>query len=77
MCIRDSHCTGTDAPIHLGRDPAVNECSGVQLTCQQCDAFPSNRFIVKEDATFVAVIGPSANPRGYTAITGDQNSSEH
>ena len=59
---------------YSGRDPAVNECSGVQLTCQQCDPFPRNTFTVKEAATFVAVIGPSANPRGYTAITGDQTS---
>lgn len=58
-----------DAPIHLGREP-MNECTGVQLMCQQCDPFPRNRFIAREDTTFTVVIGPSANPRGYTAITG-------
>ena len=56
-------------PIHLGRAP-LDECSGVELMCQQCDPFPSEKFTVREDATFVAVIGPAANPRGYTAITG-------
>ena len=50
----------------------MNECSGVALTCQQCEPFPKRTFTAREDATFVAVIGPSANPRGYTAITGDQ-----
>ena len=64
--------TGTTAPLHLGRDPPLNECDGVSLTCQQCEPFPRRTFIAQEDATFVAVIGPSANPRGYTAITGDQ-----
>ena len=62
---------GSTAPLHLGRDPPLNECSGVSLTCQQCEPFPKRTFIAREDATFVAVIGPSANPRGYTAITGD------
>ena len=60
---------GTDSPLHLGRTPADN-CANVQLSCQQCDAFPANRITALEDATFVAVIGPSANPRGYTGITG-------
>ena len=63
---------GSTASLHLGRDPPLNECSGVSLACQQCEAFPKRSFTVREDATFVAVIGPSANPRGYTAITGDQ-----
>ena len=48
----------------------MDNCAGVQLTCQQCQAFPSSTFIAQEDTTFVAVIGPSANPRGYTGITG-------
>ena len=65
-------CTGTTAALHLGRDPPLNECNGISLTCQQCEPFPKRTFITREDATFVAVIGPSANPRGYTAITGDQ-----
>ena len=60
---------GTDSPLHLGRTP-VDNCANVQLSCQQCDAFPANRITALEDATFVAVIGPSANPRGYTGITG-------
>ena len=64
--------TSTTAPLHLGRDPPMNECSGVSLTCQQCEPFPKRTLIAQEDATFMAVIGPSANPRGYTAITGDQ-----
>ena len=59
----------TDDPIHLGRDP-MNECTGVELMCQQCDPFEPDRIILREDATLVAVIGPSANPRGYTGITG-------
>ena len=63
---------GTDAPIHLGRDPGVNECDGVQLVCPTCQVFPTNTFTAREDTTFVAVIGPAGNPRGYTAITGDQ-----
>ena len=58
------------APIHLGRD-AVDQCSDVQLSCQQCEAFQTNTFTAREDATFVAVIGPAGNPRGYTAITGN------
>ena len=70
----NSHClsiilTVDDAPIHLGRTPQ-DECAGVQLQCAQCDPFPSSRFEALEDTTFVAVIGPAANPRGYTAITG-------
>ena len=59
-----------DDPIHLGRDP-VNECEGVPLMCQQCDIFPRKRFIIRENTLIRAVIGPSANPRGYTGITGD------
>ena len=62
--------SGSDSPIHLGRDPPMNECAGVQLTCQQCDPFPTQRYIAREDTTFKVVIGPSANPRGYTGITG-------
>ena len=58
-----------DEPIFLGRTP-TDECAGVDVMCQQCDPFPSNRIIAREDMTFDAVIGPSANPRGYTAITG-------
>ena len=46
---------------------------GVELMCQQCDPFTPERIIVREDATLVAVIGPSANPRGYTGITGYSN----
>ena len=61
---------GTDSPIHLGRNPAMNECAGVQLTCQQCDPFPTQMYTAREDTTFVVEIGPSANPRGYTGITG-------
>ena len=60
---------GGDAPIRLGRTPA-NECEGVQLMCQQCEPFPTKQMISRESTTFVAVIGPSANPRGYTGITG-------
>ena len=65
-------CThlGTASPIHLGRDPAMNECAGVQLTCRQCDPFPTRMFMAREDTTFIVEIGPSANPRGYTGITG-------
>ena len=48
----------------------MDSCAGVELTCQQCEVFPSNSFTALKDATFVAVIGPSANPRGYTGITG-------
>ena len=59
-----------DAPIHLGRTP-LNECAGVALQCAECDPFPSSRFEAPEDTTFVAVIGPAANPRGYTAITSE------
>ena len=65
-------CTGSTSPLHLGRDPPLNECTGVSLTCRQCDPFPKRTIIAQEDATFVAVIGPSANPRGYTGITGNQ-----
>ena len=60
--------TVSDAPIHLGRAP-LDECAGVELTCQECDPFPASRFVATEDTTFVAVIGPAANPRGYTALT--------
>ena len=66
------YLTGTDSSIHLGRT-SNNQCSGVQLSCQQCDDFPTSTFTALEDATFVTVIGPSANPRGYTGITGDLN----
>ena len=59
-----------DEPIFLGRAP-LDECTGVELMCQQCDAFPSERIVARQDATFEVVIGPSANPRGYTAITGE------
>ena len=63
--------SGSDSPIHLGRSPAVNECAGVQLTCIQCDPFPTQRYTARDqDTTFVVEIGPSANPRGYTGITG-------
>ena len=48
----------------------MNECMGVELMCQQCDPFLPDRIILREDATLKAVIGPSANPRGYTGITG-------
>ena len=48
----------------------MDECSNANLMCQQCDPFPRRRFIARENTTFTAVIGPSANPRGYTAITG-------
>ena len=58
-----------DDPIHLGRAP-LDECAGVQLMCQQCDPFPAQQIVAREDTTFTAVIGPSANPRGYTGITG-------
>jgi hypothetical protein len=72
--ILNSHCliilTASDSPIHLGRTP-LDECAGVQLQCTECDPFPSGRFEALEDTTFVAVIGPAANPRGYTAITGE------
>ena len=60
----------SDAPIHFGRTPQ-DECTGVKLQCEQCAPFPSSRFEALEDTTFVAVIGPAANPRGYTAITGE------
>ena len=62
--------TAADAPIHLGRTPQ-DECAGVELQCAECDPFPSSTFEAPEDTTFVAVIGPAANPRGYTAITGE------
>ena len=58
-----------DKPIFLGRAP-MDECTSVELMCQQCDPFPSGRIITRQDTTFEVVIGPSANPRGYTAITG-------
>jgi hypothetical protein len=48
----------------------MDECMGVELMCQQCDPFVPDRIVLREDATLVAVIGPSANPRGYTGITG-------
>lgn len=64
--------TVSDDPIHLGRVP-LDECMGVQLMCAQCEPFPSSQFVALEDTTFVAVIGPAANPRGYTAITGTVN----
>ena len=49
----------------------MNECAGVQLTCRQCDPFPTQQHMARdEDTTFVVEIGPSANPRGYTGITG-------
>ena len=48
----------------------MNECTNVELMCQQCDPFLPDRIVLREDATLVAVIGPSANPRGYTGITG-------
>ena len=63
------HYLATDDPIRLGREP-MNECTGVQLMCRQCPVFEPPRIIVREDATLKAVIGPSANPRGYTGITG-------
>ena len=50
---------------------------GVELMCQQCDPFTPDRIILREDATLVAVIGPSANPRGYTVITGNNISLVH
>ena len=59
-----------DDPIHLGRAP-LDECAGVELMCQQCDPFPAQQIVAREDSTFTAVIGPSANPRGYTGITGN------
>ena len=59
----------TSDPLHLGRTPK-DACTDVDLVCQQCDPFPSETFVAKEDTAFVAVIGPAANPRGYTAITG-------
>ena len=58
-----------DPPIHLGRTPD-NECDGQQLTCTQCEPFRSVQMIARENTTFEAVIGPAANPRGYTGITG-------
>ena len=58
-----------DEPIFLGRAP-MDECSGVELMCQQCEPFPIDRIIARQDTMFEVVIGPSANPRGYTAITG-------
>lgn len=58
----------SDAPIHLGR-ASQDECTGVLLQCQKCERFPSATIEAREDATFVAVIGPAANPRGYTPIT--------
>ena len=58
-----------DDPIHLGRAP-LDECAGVPLMCQQCDPFPAQQIVARVDTTFTAVIGPSANPRGYTGITG-------
>ena len=61
--------TVNDDPIYLERPP-LDECGGVELMCQQCDPFPSDRIITRQDTTFEVVIGPSANPRGYTAITG-------
>ena len=60
---------GGDPPIHLGRTP-LNECDGVQLRCQQCDPFAPVQMIARENTTFEAIIGPAANPRGYTGITG-------
>ena len=60
---------GGDPPIHLGRTPD-NECDGQQLVCDQCEPFRSVQMIARENTTFEAVIGPAANPRGYTGITG-------
>ena len=60
---------GGDPPIHLGRTPD-NECDGQQLLCTQCEPFRSVQMIARENTTFEAVIGPAANPRGYTGITG-------
>ena len=59
---------------------AIRECttsgewSGAEPTCtrQQCEAFMPDRIFLREDAIFTAEIGPSANPRGYTGITGLQ-----
>ena len=61
----------TDLPIHLGRDP-MNECAGVQLRCKTCNEFERERYIARSNSTFVAVIGPAANPRGYTALAGER-----
>ena len=60
---------GGDPPIHLRRTPA-NQCDNVQLRCNQCEPFKSVQMIARENTTFMAEIGPAANPRGYTAITG-------
>ena len=70
LCMTSCTFTAGDAPIHLGRTP-LDECTGVELQCAECDPFPSSRFLALEDATYVVVIGPAANPRGYTAITGE------
>ena len=65
-----STCTaGRDSPIHLGRTPQ-NQCSSAQLVCGGCQPFRNERIIARDDATFLAQIGPSGNERGYMGITG-------
>ena len=64
-----SSSTGTDDPIHLGREPQ-DQCVGVQFVCESCIPFENERIIAREDTTFQARIGPSGNERGYMGITG-------
>ena len=69
--INVSTCTaGRDSPIHLGRTPQ-DQCSGSQLVCGGCQPFRNERIIARDDATFLAQIGPSGNERGYMGITGE------
>ena len=58
-----------DPPIHLGRAPQ-DQCTGIQLACRACQPFVNERIVARNDATFLAQIGPSGNERGYMAITG-------
>ncbi len=62
--------TGTEAPIHLGKNSS-NECAG-GLICSNCPPFQETIIdATGRDETFVAHIGPPANPRGYMAIAGE------
>ena len=61
--------TAGDPPIQLGRTPQ-DQCSGTQLVCRGCQPFLNERIIARDNATFLAQIGPSGNERGYMSITG-------
>ena len=67
-----SSSTGTDDPIHFGREPQ-NQCVGVPFVCESCIPFENEIITAREDTTFQARIGPSGNERGYMGITGILN----